>query len=185
MGRGSDQATSAATSAQNLSNTYSGNANSLFSAMTPMLMSEAVAPAGMSPTDMAATDTAGQQSAGGSQSAAVGAGALRAARTRNAGAPDAAIGQSTRTAGQQLSTAAVGTRLKNAALKQHQQSEGTSGLENLFAENLSGGNQALGQVAGDVNANTNAENASWDWAKDLFDPMMQAAASAYGKKSGG
>ena len=175
MGRGSESASTAATSAQNLSNTYAGNTAGLFSSLTPMLMSQAVAPAGMSPTDMAMTDTASQQSAGGAQGAAQGAGALRAARTRNAGAADAAIGESTRIAGQQLSDAGIKTRLANAAMKQKQQSEGVTGIERLFAENLSGGNQALGIVPNAVNADTNAENASWDWAKDLFTPIMSAA----------
>jgi hypothetical protein len=53
-------------------------------------------------------------------------------------------------------------------------------MEGLFSENLAGGNQALGQVAGDVNANTNAENASWDWAKDVMDPLLGAASSGAG-----
>jgi hypothetical protein len=132
----------------------------------------------MSPTDIAAADTAAQQSAGGGEAAAVGQGALRAARTRNAGGADAAIAASGRTAGQNLSEAALGTRLANSRLKQSQQQAGLSGLEGLFSTNLSGGNAALGQVAPDINANTNAENASWDWSKDLFAPLLGAAGNS-------
>ena len=176
MARGSSQATQAATTGQDLANTYSGNAQSLFGTLEPILASEAAHPAGMSPLDMAATDTAAQQSAGGSQSAAVGQGALKAARTRNAGGADAAIGASARSAGQGLSQAAVGTRLKNAAMKQQQQQAGISGLSGLFNENVTGGNQALGIVPGAVNANTNEENASWDWSKDLLGPILASGA---------
>ena len=61
MARGSSQATGAATSAQDLSNTYSGNAASLFSTLEPTLATEAAHPAGMAPTDLAAANTAGMQ----------------------------------------------------------------------------------------------------------------------------
>lgn len=176
MARGSDQATAAATSAQNLSNNYAGNASQLFSTLSPMLESEAAHPSGMAPTDLAAADTAAQETAGGTQAAAVGQGALRAARTRNAGGSDAAVGSAARSAGQELSRASVGTRLKNAALKNEQSQFATKGLGSLFGENLTGGNQALGEVASNVNANTNAENASWDWSKDLLAPILASGA---------
>ena len=177
MGRGSDQATGAATSAQNLSNEYGANASGIFSSLAPELMSEAAHPAGMAPTDLAATNTAAQQSAGGGQSAAVGQGALLAGRTRNAGSADAAIAKSTETTGQNLSRAALQTQLKNVALKQQQQQEGQKGLEGLYGQNAGESVGALGQVASNVNANTNAENASWDWAKDVMDPLMGDATS--------
>lgn len=178
MARGSAQADTAATSAQNLSNTYSGNASGLFGALAPMLETEAAHPAGMSAPDLAAANTSAQQSAGGSQAGATGQGALLASRTRNAGAGAAAIAKSARTSGEQLSEAGLQTRLKNATLKQQQQQAGMSGLGNLFSENLSGGNQALGIVPQAVNANTNAENASWDWSKDLLGPLLGAAGAA-------
>jgi len=172
MARGSSQATGAATTASDLANTYSGNAASLFSTLEPTLATEAAHPAGMAPTDLAAATTAGMQTGGGTQAAATGQGALRAARTRNIGGGDAAIASAARSGGQQESNAAFQTVLKNSALKQTQQQAGIKGMEGLFSENLAGGNQALGQVAGDVNANTNAETASWDWAKDLADPLL-------------
>lgn len=177
MARGSSQANTAATTGNQFAQADAGNASSLFSTLAPTLQAEAAHPAGMAPTDIAAADTAGQQSTGGSQGAALGQGMLRAARTRNAGGADAAIGASSRAAGENLSEAALTTRLKNATLKQQQQQSGIHGLEGLFGENLTAGNQALGQVAGNVNASTNAENASWDWAKDLFTPILSAAGS--------
>src|SRR5579864_7452790 len=103
MARGSQTADTAATSAQGLSSTYAGNASNLFGTLAPTLEAEAAHPSGMTPTDLAATDTAAKQSAGGTQAAAVGQGALRAARTRNAGGADAAVAESSRRAGEQLS----------------------------------------------------------------------------------
>ncbi len=125
-------------------------------------------------------DTAALQTGGGSTAGAVGQGALKAARTRNAGGSDAAIASSARTGGEIASKGILGNRMENANLKAKQQQEGLSGLNSLFSENLSGGNQALGEGVNAVNANTNAENASWDWAKDLFAPAASAAASMYG-----
>ena len=180
MGRGNSQADQASTTANQNAQTYSGNAGSLFSTLAPTLMTEAAHPAGMSPTDIANADTASMQSEGGSGAAAQGLGALHSARTRNAGGSDAAIEASTRGAGERLSGDVLTTRLKNAALKQQQQQEGVAGLEGLFGANVSGGTGSLGAVASNVNANTNAENASWDWSKDLLAPILGAAAQGAG-----
>lgn len=165
--RGSDQATGAATSAQNISNTTSGNSQALYSTLAPQLEAEAAHPAGFSPTDMADMTTSQEQAAGGSEAGAVGEGLLHAARTRNAGGADAAIGESARAAGRQLSSGVLGTQLANQRLKQQEQQAGMSGLEGLFGTDTGASVGALGQVASNVNADTEAENASWDWTKGL------------------
>lgn len=179
MARGSTAAQTGATQANNLSSTYGGNAGALYSTLAPELQTEAAHPAGYAPTDLAAMNTAAQQSAGGSQAAAVGQGNLLAARTRNAGAPAAAIDSAARSASAGLSKAATGIQTKNADLKQKQQQSGLSGLENLYGQNEQGSIGALGETAANVNANTQAANASWDWAKDLFAPVLGAASSGY------
>lgn len=184
MARGNSTATGAATTADTLANTYSGNAGALYGPLSGELQSEAAHPAGIDPTTMARMDTAALQTGGGSTGAAVGQGALRAARTRNAGGSDAAIASAARSGGETASRGILGNRIKSAEMQDRERQSALSGLNNLFAENLSGGNQALGQVAGDVNASTNAENASWDWAKDLFDPIMQATLGAGGNIAG-
>lgn len=173
MARGSDQATSAAGTALSNSGTFGGNAGSLYSALAPELTTEAAHPAGFSPTDLAAMDTDAQQSAGGAESGAVGEGLLHAARTRNAGGADAAIGAGVREAGQQLSKGALGVRMANAKLKSQQQQEGLTGLRDLTGLETGAQNTSLGEVAPAVGANTNAENASWDWTK-VLDPVLNA-----------
>lgn len=126
---------------------------------------------------MAAIHTANEQGAGGSTAAAVGEGALRAARTRNRGAFPAAVAQGVRNAGESLSQADLGANLENQKLKQAQRLSAQQGLQGLYGQTLAGGNESLGQVAPLVNANTNAENASWDWAKDLFTPLVASASN--------
>lgn len=178
MARGSDQAKTAATSAQNLSNGYGANSSALYGQLAPELMSEAANPQGMTPVAKAQMNTAGQQSAGGGMASAVGQGALAASRTRNAGTADAAIQGAARSAGQNASNAALKTEMADTGMKEKQKQAGLSGMENLTGMQTGASVNALGQVAGNVNADTNAQNASWDWAKYILDPAMQAAGGA-------
>jgi hypothetical protein len=178
MARGSASANTAATSAQNISNTAAGNASSLFGTLAPELMSEAANPSGFDPATMAKMDTEALQSAGGANAGAAGQAGLRAARTRNIGGGDAAIAASGRNASEIASRGVLGNQIKNAELKESQRRAATSGLEGLFNNQSGTSVNALGQVAGNVNANTNAENASWDWMRYGLDPFIQAAGGA-------
>lgn len=180
MARGSETANTAAQSAQNISSQAGGTANQLFSTLAPELEAESAHPAGFDPATMAAMKTEGQQSAGGSVAAAVGQGGLQAARTRNAGGADAAIADSVRGAGRQLSQGVLGTQIANARLKQQQQEGARGALQGLYGTNFGGSIGALGQVASNVNANTEAENASWDWTKGL-DSISKAANVGMGR----
>jgi hypothetical protein len=161
-------------------NAFMGNANSLYGDLAPTLESEVAHPAGYAPTDLSAMETGAQQSAGGSQAGAVGQGGLYAARTGNKGGAAAAIADASRGAGQQLSKNLLGIRSANANLKNEQQQAGISGLTNLTGLETGASNTALGNVANLSNANTNAANASWDWAKDILDPTLQAGGTAAG-----
>lgn len=178
MARGSAAASNAADTAARTSAGLSGNASALYGTVAPALTRDVVNPTGFSPADLAAMDTAAQQSTGGSEAAATGQGALLGARTRNAGAPMAAIAESTRTAGENLSRGALGTRIQNAMLKNTNRRAALGGLESLYGTNVSGANAASGQIAGDVNADTNARNASWDWASHILQPVLSAAGNS-------
>jgi len=181
MGRGNDQAKAAATSASNISSTSAGNAGALYSTLAPSLESTMANPQGFSPVDLAKMDTSTMQTAGGTQAAAQGAGALRAARTGNLGGSDAAVAKAARTGGEIASEGALSTQIKNALLKQQQRELATRGLEGLFSTNTGASVNALGQVASNINADTNAENASWDWTKGLgaVSGLMSAGAQSY------
>lgn len=184
MARGSTQATGAATTAASNSGAQLGAANNLASLLVPTLENQVTNPEGINPTDLAALRTSNEQAAGGEAASAVGAGGLRAARTRNAGAPAAATAQGIQNAGEHLSMANLDTNLANQKAKLAQSSQAESGLQGLYGTDLNAGNNALGQVAGDVNANTQAENASYDWASDIFDPILSAAGGVGAAKVG-
>lgn len=178
MARGNDQAQQASKSANAISNTNAGEASGIFGSLNPFLTAEMVHPPGFDAATLAGMNTGAQQSAGGVAAGAVGQGALRAARTRNRGGADAATQASVRGAGETLSKGLLGVQSANARLKE-QQREGASGeLGKLFGTTTGAGVNALGEVANNANANTNAINASWDWAKDLFAPLMSAAGGA-------
>lgn len=174
--RGDQQASGAEGQSNANSNTFMGNANSLYGDLAPTLEGEIAHPAGYAPSDLSAMETGAQQSAGGSQSGAVGQGGLYAARTRNKGGAAAAIADASRGAGQQLSKNLLGIRSANANLKNEQQQAGISGLTNLTGLETGASNNALGNVANLSKANTDATNASYDWATDLFDPTLKALA---------
>lgn len=177
MARGSTQATTAASTAQNLSNVAGANAGQVYGQLAPELSAEAAHPAGFDPATEAGMNTAAQQSAGGANAAAVGQGALKAARTRNVGGSDAAIASGERGASDALSKRALDIQGENAQLKNHEQQAGLSGLEGLYSTDLGEAGSSLGQVAGNVNANTSAQNASYDWMTDLVAPLLNAASN--------
>lgn len=178
MARGSEQANTAATSAQTASNQFGGNANALYSTLAPELTAESAHPAGFGPAELAKMNTAAQQTAGGANAGAVGQGALLASRTRNAGTADAAVQKSARDASGNLSKATLGVQNQDAMLKQSQRRAAMGGLQGLYGTEAGSSLGALGIVPQAVNANTNAENASWNWAKFLLDPAMAAAGGA-------
>ena len=178
MSRGNDQAQQGSTQALTNSTTAANNAQSLYSTVAPQLASEAANPTGYNPADLSAMETGAQQSAGGTQAAAVGQGALLGARTRNAGAPTAAIDSAARGAGETLSKNALGIQTGNAKLKEQQRQSGLSGLTGLTGMETGASNAALGANASNVNANTQAANQSWDAVKYLLDPTLQLAGGA-------
>ena len=180
MGRGSDQATGAATQASNLSTNLTNNSNALYSTLAPTLEGEVAHPTGYNPMDLAKMNTAAEQSAGGTQAGATGQGALLASRTKNPGTAAAAIAESARGAGEDLSQKALGIQTGNARLKQQQQQEGIAGLGGLTNEETNAGITSLGQVAPLVQANTAAVNASYDPFTDILDPTLNALKGAGG-----
>jgi hypothetical protein len=141
-------------------------------------MSESAHPQGFNPADEAAMRTEAEQSAGGTQAAAVGQGGLLGARTRNKGAAAQAVADASRGAGQQLSNAGLRVQTENADLKNQQRAQALSGLTGLTGMETGASNNALGEVAGNVNADTNARKASYDWTS-LLSPVTAAVSRPY------
>ena len=179
MARGSNTATAAENTAAGNAASLNSNASAIGSQLTPTLESTLANPQGFNPADESAMETGAQQSAGGTQAGAVGQGGLYATRTGNAGAASKAISDASRGAGEQLSQNLLGIRGANAKLKEQQENTAISGLEGLYNTNVSGGNQALGEVAPLVNSNTNAANSSWNWLQP-FNTVASLGSSAGG-----
>jgi hypothetical protein len=159
------------------------NAGGVYSDIAPTLESTLANPQGFNPADEAGMETGALQGAGGTQAAAVGAGGNLAARTRNAGAAGKSISDASRGAGEQLSQNLLGVRGANAKLKEQQRSGAVSGLEGLYGTGVSGANQALGEVAPLVSANTGASNASWNWLQP-FNTIASLGGAAGGVLKG-
>ncbi len=175
MARGSTdaQAASKAGVGQNAS-LFSGG-QGLFNTLAPQLQAEAANPQGFGAPTLARLDTAAQESAGGGQAAATGQAALEDSRTRNAGGSGMALAKAARESGKNLAQSTLQTRLANEQLKEEQRSHAQGELGSLYGTNVGGGNAALGEVAGNVNANANQEDASWGWAKNILGPVLGAA----------
>lgn len=163
--------------AQSLSNQLTGNAANIYGALEPTLAARAATPIGYTPAQKASINTAAQQSAGGTTAAAVGQGGLYAARTRNAGAGQAAIGAANRAAGEDLSRRAVGTEVQNAQLGQENQRAALGGLSSLYGRELGGGESALGLSNQALQGASQSSEAN-PWMKILLQGMSNAEKAA-------
>lgn len=163
---------------------YAGNAAGINSVLTPTLTAEAVNPQGYSPTQLAAQTTAAQQSAGGSNAGAVGGSLLRAARTRNIGAAPAAIGEANRNASQRLGNINAGIQAKSADIAQANRQAGLKGLEGLYGENVSGGNQALGLSNQALAGAGNLKNFWQDLLSNSINAGSNIASAFVGRNNG-
>lgn len=176
MGKGANQSLlKNSGQAQNRSGALNSNAKSIYGTIDPALTAEATNPQGYAPQDLAAMNTASQQSLGGSTSGITGQANLTAARTRNAGGFQGAIGSGSRGAARQLSQNALGIQQQNANLKQAQQQTALSQLQQLYGTDLTGAANYLNQS----NSALEGENTgSVDVNKDLWNSVDQIGSVA-------
>ena len=174
------------TTANNLSNNLTANASNIYGGLEPTLQAQASHPSGYTPMQKANMNTAAQQSAGGSIAGAVGQGGLYAARTRNAGAAQNAIGSAVRSAGSNISREAVGTEMADANLAQKKQAGALGGLQGMYGTELSGGENALGLSNSALEgADQSAANSPWNTLLKQTGQCAQAGAQAYAGRNGG
>jgi hypothetical protein len=136
------------------SQTLFGQGQTIGSSLVPQLDAEAANPQGYTPQQMAYMNTASQQSLGGSTGGVTGQANLQAARTRNAGSFQGAIGSNARSNARQLSQNAVGIQQQQANLQQQQRQQALSSLQSLYGVDES---TALGYLNGSTSA-FNADN---------------------------
>jgi hypothetical protein len=170
--------------AQNLSNNLTANAANIYGGLEPTLQAQASHPSGYTPMQKANMNTAAQQSGGGSTAGAVGQGGLYAARTRNAGAAQNAIGSAVRSAGSNLSREAVGTEMADANLAQKKQAGALGGLSSLNSTELSGGENALG-LSNSALSGADQSAANNPWLKLYMQANSNAQAAAEMAGGGG
>jgi hypothetical protein len=91
-----------------------------------------------------------------------------------------ALSKAARESGKRLSDATLQTNIANEGLKEQQRSTAQKGLEGLYGVDVSGANEAAGNVAKNVQANAAQEDASWGWAKNILAPALGAAGGAAG-----
>lgn len=153
MGKGANkQLLNNSGSAQSMQKQLSGQGTGISSTLTPTLESDIANPKGYSPEDIAYMNTASQQSLGGSVAGVTGQANLEAARTRNAGGFQGAIGSATRSAQRNLSQNALGIQKANADLKQQQRDQAIKALSAIYGIDestalgyLNSSNEALGE----------------------------------------
>jgi hypothetical protein len=150
--------------------------------LDPLLEQEATNPQGYTPQQMAYMNTASQQSLGGGEAATTGQANLEAARSRNAGGFNSAVGTANRATQRQASQNALGIQEQQANLQQAQKQQALSALQSLYGTNLAGSEGYLNTSTTALNAENQAPNF---WQQMLKMGANAGAAYAASNGSGG
>lgn len=176
MGKGANKELLSNSGVANANSTSLGNAGGgISSYLTPQLENEANNPQGYTPQQLAYMNTASQQSLGGGAAATTGEANLAAARTRNAGGFQGAVGNANRGAQRQLSQNAVGIQTEQANLQQQQRQEALKSLQQLYGID----EQTALAYLNSSNSALNAENANTG-VHGLLDQYLLGAQKAAG-----
>lgn len=167
--------------AQNRSSQLYGDSQSIGGPLTQQLQSEASNPQGYTPQQLAYMNTASQQSLGGGAAATTGQANLEAARTRNAGGFQGAVGTSNRNAQKQESQNALGIQTEQANLQQAQRQQALQSLQSLYGTNVGASNNYLNSSNQALNSENNAPNF---WQNYLMAGMQAAGKAATAGASG-
>lgn len=163
MGKGANKALlQNSGQAQQRSGQLYGNSQSDFNFLDPQLKQEASNPQGYTPQQLAYMNTASQQSLGGGASATTGQANLEAARSRNAGGFQGAVGSANRGTQRQLSQNALGIQQSQADLQQAQKQQALQSLQSLYGTNVGGSSNYLNSSN---SALTSENQGTSDWLK--------------------
>lgn len=135
--------------AQQRSKDLYGESQGDYAALDPQLKKDATDPQGYTPQQLAYMQTMSQQSLGGGEAATTGQANLTAARTRNAGGFQGAIGTADRATQRQASTNALSVQKSQADLQQQQRATALQSLQQLYGTGLTGseGEMSLSNTA--------------------------------------
>lgn len=115
-----------------------GESQGDYNFLDPELKQQADNPQGYTPQQLAYMETMGQQSLGGGEAATTGQANLTAARTRNAGSFQGAVGTADRATQRQASQNALGVAKSQADLQQQQRATALQSLQQLYSTGLTG-----------------------------------------------
>jgi hypothetical protein len=155
------QAGNAFNTAESTGTTLGTEAQGIGANLTPFLTQEMEHPQGLGQEGIAAETGAALGGAGGADAGLVGQANQRAAVSRNAGGFQAALDDAARQRMKAAAGSSEDIQAQNENLKQQQQQEGANGLAKMYGVDTSGQLESQGQMANDINAETNANKTGW------------------------
>ncbi len=171
-------AKNAANTATNTGAGYGADASTVSSQLLPFLTRELNNPQGYSQQQQGAMLNQAEAGAGGATSGLTTEANLASARNRNSGGFSGALDEAARDKGKTLSGISSGIASQNANLQQQNQQAAASGLSNMYGQDTGAQLKAMGLVAPDVNAATEANSAPWENLAKMIGAGGQAASGA-------
>jgi hypothetical protein len=179
---GQGAAKDAETTAKNTAAGLGQEAGSESAALNPFFHQEMTAQHGFDPTQTNELLTAAGAGTGGATSALTGQAELEAARTRNPSGFTKSLDEVARDKQKALAGSSEAIAAQDVLGAKQLNQEGAAGMSGLYGENLKGQLGAMGQQAGDINAEVNASKTGW--YQNLL-AGIQTGADAYSKIFGG
>jgi hypothetical protein len=155
--------------AQNRSSQLYGDSQAIGGPLTQQLQQESTNPQGYTPQQLAYMNTASQQSLGGGTAATTGTANLEAARSKNVGGFQGAVGSANRGTQRQASQNALGIQTQQANLQEAQKQQALQSLQSLYGTDVSGSSNYLNSS----NTALNAENQAPNFWQSLLKQGMQ------------
>jgi len=145
---------------------YGGDASAINAQLMPFLTRELNNPEGYTQQQQGAMLGAAEGGAGGATAGLTTEANLESARDRNSGGNAGALDEAARIKDKALAGSSEGIAANNATLQQSQKQAAASGLQNMYGTDTSAQLKAMGLIAPDVNASSEAYGKG-DWASDL------------------
>jgi hypothetical protein len=155
-------ASSAGKNATTVAANAGGNAQQEEANLSPFYTREMNAKHGFDPTQTNELLTNALAGSGGSTSALTGSAGLEAARTRNPSGFTKSLDEVARDSQKAAAGASEGVAAEDVMAAKQENQQGAAGEAGLFGENTKAQLGAMGQEAGDVNAEINAGNSGWE-----------------------
>lgn len=175
-----NQAADAASTAAQTGATLGSRADTEGAQLSPFFSREMQTEHGFTPGQTDELLTAAGAGTGGATSGLEGQAQLEQARTRNASGFTKGLDEVARDRNKALAANSEGVAAQDVMQAKQENQEGAQGLQGLYGTNVKGQLEAMGQVAPDVNAETNASQHGWLQNLDQTIAALGTAASGAG-----